>query len=265
MAEALNNAPIRERPDAGACRDCGASVIPVWIGIGKRPGWHAAERCLTCQTAQEARREKQRRQRQRNQLLAARIERSRMTGEQLQRTFASFRPRQGAEEALYRCQDLVRQWGAPDLRGLILAGTNGCGKTHLAQAIVNEFLHARAPATAMFITMSDYLEGLRQMFRRVAPDDTRWAVRSVALLVLDDIGAPAIREGEEGDWIREEVSTMLDVRNDHHRPIVVTLDETQDVIERRLGKRVISRLFGMSDPIPITADDYRMRTTLGEE
>jgi hypothetical protein len=72
---------------------------------------------------------------------------------------------------------------------LTLLGPYGCGKTHLAAAIAHEVLAHDVPV--LFVVVPDLLDHLRATFRpdsQVSYDERFELVRTVALLVLDDLG-----------------------------------------------------------------------------
>jgi DNA replication protein DnaC len=66
---------------------------------------------------------------------------------------------------------------------------NGCGKTHLASAIVNYRYEARKPA--LFIVVRIFWDHLRKTFNpesKISYDQYFEGVKSAPLLVLDDFG-----------------------------------------------------------------------------
>jgi DNA replication protein DnaC len=72
---------------------------------------------------------------------------------------------------------------------LVFQGVNGCGKTHLASAIVNYRYEAHKQAT--FVVVSEFLDHLRKTFNpesKVSYDQLFEAVKTTPLLVLDDFG-----------------------------------------------------------------------------
>ena len=92
-------------------------------------------------------------------------------------------------ENLRRVYDAVRVYAEEPHGWLVLTGTYGCGKTHLAAAIANHQLAKRQ--TALFVVVPDLLDHLRSTFNPQSPisyDKLFDQVRRAPLLVLDDLG-----------------------------------------------------------------------------
>jgi DNA replication protein DnaC len=134
---------------------------------------------------------------------------------------------------------------------VVFAGANGCGKTHLASAIVNYRYKISKPA--LFVVVPDFLDHLRSTFSpdsKVSYDQLFEAVKRAPLLVLDDFGEQA-----STPWAQEKLYQVINHRYNAHLPTVITTTCSPDEIETRISSRLvdpkISVLFN------ITAPDYR--------
>jgi DNA replication protein DnaC len=134
---------------------------------------------------------------------------------------------------------------------LVLQGSYGCGKTHLAAAIVNERL--RAGHAALFVVVPDLLDHLRAAFSPTseeAYDDRFEAVRSAPLLVLDDLGTQA-----PTPWAAEKLFQILNHRYNARLPTVITTNWELEDLDERLRSRLGH--VGFVRPFRINALDYR--------
>jgi len=134
---------------------------------------------------------------------------------------------------------------------LILAGVNGCGKTHLAAAIVN--FRYEAKKTALFVVVPEFLDYLRNTFNpesKVSYDQLFEAVKNAPLLVLDDFG-----EHSATPWAQEKLYQVLNHRYNARLATVITTSNSLDEIEPRISSRLVDPKVGMV--INITAPDYR--------
>jgi DNA replication protein DnaC len=140
---------------------------------------------------------------------------------------------------------------SPDGGWLILQGVNGCGKTHLAAAIVNYRYEAKEPA--LFIGVLDFLDDLRKTYNaesKISYDQIFEEIKNVPLLVLDDYG-----EQSATPWAQEKLYQMINHRYNARLATVITTSSALDEIESRVSSR-------MADPristvFIITAPDYR--------
>lgn len=143
---------------------------------------------------------------------------------------------------------------------LVFLGVNGCGKTHLAAAIVNyRFQHGQ---TALFIVVPDFLDHLRSTFSpegRMSYDELFEQVRNAPLLVLDDLGAQSTTR-----WAQEKLYQVVNYRYNARLATVVTtncsLDELDNRIASRLADAKISLLFNITAP-HYTSDAVNRRKT----
>ncbi|MEL7589706.1 MAG: ATP-binding protein [Anaerolineaceae bacterium] len=144
----------------------------------------------------------------------------------------------------------AQQFAANPHGWLLLMGSYGCGKTHLAAAVANTCVEFGMQT--IFLTVPDLLDWLRYSYD--ATDDTferRFEeLKNISLLVLDDLGAH-----NSTSWAAEKLFQIMDYRYIRKLPTVITSNlELED-----LDDRVRSRL---QDPdlvtnVRISAPDYR--------
>jgi DNA replication protein DnaC len=154
---------------------------------------------------------------------------------------------QSLQVALHVAQDYAR---SPD-GWLLLEGTYGCGKTHLAAAIANARLEFEE--AVLFITTPDLLDHLRSTFgptSEVGYDELFDRVRNAPLLILDDLGAES-----PTPWAQEKLFQIINHRYLHRLNTVITTNVDVD----RLDPRVCSRLLdpSITKSVKIDLPDFR--------
>lgn len=137
------------------------------------------------------------------------------------------------QEHVNRCVHFAKQpqgW-------IVLAGTYGCGKTHLAAAIANYFsAHNENEVDAMFVVVPDLLDHLRSAFSpqsNLSYDRLFDAVKNAPLLVLDDLGTESATP-----WAKEKLFQLLNYRYSALLPTVITTSSTPGEIEPWLRTRM---------------------------
>jgi len=138
---------------------------------------------------------------------------------------------------------------------VVFMGETGCGKTHLAAAIVNYRYQANKPA--LFIVVLEFLDHLRSTFSpesRVSYDQVFEKVKTAPLLVLDDFG-----EQTTTPWVREKLYQVINYRYNSRLPTVITTRYTIEEINENIESSISSRLIDpkLSTPFNITVPDYR--------
>jgi len=134
---------------------------------------------------------------------------------------------------------------------LILKGSYGCGKTHLAAAIANYQVEHALPV--LFVVVPDLLDHLRAAF---APEsavsfDRRFeTVRTAPLLILDDLGAHSSTA-----WAEEKLYQILNYRYNAQLPTVITTNCELEDLDPRLRSRIAE--LEWSSVVHILASDYR--------
>ncbi|MBU1751583.1 MAG: ATP-binding protein [Chloroflexi bacterium] len=134
---------------------------------------------------------------------------------------------------------------------LVLLGRYGCGKTHLAAAIANQ-RRARGYGV-LFVVVPDLLDYLRATFAptsRVAYDALFETVRSVPLLVLDDLGTQS-----STPWAEEKLYQIVNYRYNAKLPTIFTASQALEDLDGRLVSRMVDQR--LAKVFHVLAPDYR--------
>ncbi len=140
---------------------------------------------------------------------------------------------------------------ARNLEGwVLLEGSYGCGKTHLAAAIANAAVHRGVPT--LFITVPDLLDSLRFSFSDPETSfEARFEdIRNADLLVMDDFGTQ-----NATPWAQEKLFQIINYRYINKLPTVITTNLILDEIESRIRSRLQDTEFVKHTRI--TASDFR--------
>ncbi len=154
--------------------------------------------------------------------------------------------------SLLMAHHTARQF-AQTLNGwLLLMGTYGCGKTHLAAAIANFAVQMGVPT--LFLTVPDLLDWLRFSYGNTETSfETRFdEIRNIRLLVLDDLGTQNATA-----WAQEKLFQIINHRYVNRLPLVLTTNQSLEEVEGRIRSRL--RDPGLVTRIDITAPDYRSK------
>lgn len=134
---------------------------------------------------------------------------------------------------------------------LLLEGTYGCGKTHLAAAVGHERLRQGTPV--LFVTVPDLLDHLRATYgpnSEVGYDETFDRIRNAPILILDDLGSES-----PSHWAREKLFQLLNHRSSRRIPTVLTTNINLDTLDERIRSRLLDN--NLIRRVAITAPDYR--------
>ncbi len=160
----------------------------------------------------------------------------------LDKTFATFdldRSQVDVEERqnLRNVYRAVQDFASHPQGWLILTGTYGCGKTHLAAAIGNDRTARREPV--IFIVVPDLLDHLRATFSpqsSVSYDKLFEQIRRAPLLILDDLGTESATA-----WAKEKLYQIFNYRYNARLPTVITTAKSVDELDPRIRARVLDR------------------------
>lgn len=170
-----------------------------------------------------------------------------------QRRFETFKPTPKTQRVYKACMIFCDSF-TNDSKGIILRGPCGCGKTHLAAAIINRL--AERGIYGRFEVVPELLETIRSGFNR-QDDEAKASInqlKEAALLVLDDLGAEKVT-----DWAREQIFIIINRRYESMLPTVITTNYTTAELVNRLGQRTVSRLVEMTTAYTVDTRDYRLK------
>jgi DNA replication protein DnaC len=174
--------------------------------------------------------------------------------------FHSYRILNPSQDRAYRfASRLTMEYPAVE-RGLLMTGTVGVGKTHLAVSILKGL--TERGFTCLFYEFGGLLKGIQDSYNTVSQTSELKVLQPVfdaEVLVLDEIGA-----SKPTDWVRDTMAHIINTRyNDKKLTIFTTnyLDERRterdETLEDRIGVRLRSRLFEMCKTVAITGEDFR--------
>ena len=164
-----------------------------------------------------------------------------------------------------------------DKSGLLLIGTIGTGKTHLAVGIIKELVVSKGIPCLFY----DYRELLKQIQNcyndsvKTTELDVLRPVFEAEVLVLDELGAVKPTE-----WVWDTVSLILNSRYNENRTTIITTNYPDDAardangnsefaraqraargetLGDRIGDRMRSRLHEMCRIVKMEGEDFRQK------
>ena len=186
---------------------------------------------------------------------AARLKEQSDLGERFNnRTFANFHADEDSQSAF----DVCREYANRDLfkgrkNGLILLGSNGVGKTHLAAAVAHVLIDKGVPV--LFHTYSEHLQEIRNEFDHTGAQKYLSLMKSNPMLVLDDLG-----KEKRSEWSSSILFDVINSRYERQLPVIITSNFTAAELADHVGSAVWSRLYETSGVVVMSGADHRMRS-----
>lgn len=141
-------------------------------------------------------------------------------------------------------------------KGLLLIGPVGCGKTHLAVAILQQIIDKGY--SGLYYNSPNLLRDIRATFdgaSELTEDDLLEEVTTTDLLVFDDVGAE-----NSTQFVLDRFYLIINERYEAGKPIIVTTNLDHEALENRLGERIVSRLTEMCATFgPFPREDWRRK------
>ncbi|MGB8953629.1 MAG: ATP-binding protein [Candidatus Aminicenantales bacterium] len=161
--------------------------------------------------------------------------------------------------------------------GLLFIGPCGVGKTHLAVAVIREFIQKKK-VPCVFYDFRDLIRDIQNTFTpdsAITESDVLSPIFESAVLVLDELGAK-----RSSAWVEETISYVINHRYNHKKLTIFTsnyLDRGEeeedtrqtyfkktDFVKRgedslvdRIGIRLRSRIYEMCKVVEMQGEDYR--------
>lgn len=132
----------------------------------------------------------------------------------------------------------------------------GDGKSRLGATILNELIKKHSIQCAYIGTKQLFDEILKAMYERDKSEFSKSelidAVKNAELILLDDIAAENPK-----DFVKQELYGILEHRINNLKPTIFTSNCSTDELPH--GQRVTSRIKGMTVPIYLAGEDYRVK------
>ncbi len=174
--------------------------------------------------------------------------------------FGNYKPQNQSQTiALRTSMTFAMEYPAVD-RGLLLMGSVGVGKTHLAVSILKGL--TERGFSCLFCEFGTLLKEIQDSYNsstHASELSVLAPVLNTDVLVLDELGA-----SKPTDWVRDTMAHVINSRYNEKKFTVFTtnyLDERpndrEETLEDRIGVRVRSRLYEMCRTVKMDGKDYR--------
>jgi DNA replication protein DnaC len=171
------------------------------------------------------------------------------------------------KNAKRRVEEFIDMWPATDDgRGLLMMGSCGSGKTHLAVASLVEIIRSGKPGRLLFRNFQDLIQEIQASFESDEVPSKSELMRPMLdadLLVLDELGSQ-----KPTTFVQDILYYVINTRYNDKRATVFTTnyvdrpgDAKEERLEQRLGTRLRSRLYEMAQVVDFgSTPDYRRNT-----
>jgi DNA replication protein DnaC len=190
-----------------------------------------------------------------------RMERARIPPRFMNKTLESFKARDKIRKELLRSAQMYAKSFNLERRnecdkGLLMIGSVGCGKTHLAVAILEKIIEKGY--SGLYYNSPSLLRDIRATFdqgNEMREEDLLEEVTTTDMLVFDDVGAE-----NSTQFVLDRFYLIINERYEAGKPIIVTTNLNKEEMENRLGSRIVSRLAEMCNPFgPFPEEDWRRK------
>jgi DNA replication protein DnaC len=160
--------------------------------------------------------------------------------------------------------------------GLLLTGSIGVGKTHLAVGILQALVAERG-VSGLFYDYRDLLKQVQNSYNRQVNETELEVLKPVfeaEVLVLDELGA-----SKPTDWVWDTVAHILNTRYNDRRTTIITTNYSnlgplgtepnegrgvraavrEETLGDRIGERMRSRLQEMCVVVEMQGEDFRQK------
>lgn len=182
--------------------------------------------------------------------------------------------------ALHLASKFVEEYDPLEGTGLLMIGTIGTGKTHLAVGIIKELVRRRG-MSCLFYDYRELLKEIQNSYNPATQDTELGILRPVFdadVLVIDELGGQTSSE-----WVWDTVSLIINTRYNKQKAVIVTTNfedlpaaaaipigepidqfRAKNVARRytlgdRVGERMRSRLHEMCRIIKMEGEDFRQK------
>ncbi len=177
--------------------------------------------------------------------------------------FHNYKPQNPSQQSAFRfASSLTMEYPAVE-RGLLLTGSVGVGKTHLAVSILKGL--TERGFGCLFYEFGSLLKEIQDSYNpntKTSELGVLGPVLETEVLVLDELGA-----AKPTDWVRDTMAHIINTRYNDRKLTIFTTNypderksEKEETLEDRIGVRLRSRLFEMCKTVEMSGADYRRKT-----
>lgn len=150
----------------------------------------------------------------------------------------------------------------PNEKGFLLMGPSGVGKTHLAIGAISELSLERG-VRCIFKDFFLLLSDLRRAYSEKIPEnEVLMPLIDAEVLVIDELG-----KGKSNEWELNILDQLISKRYNASKKTLITTNfitresnedaSDYELLEKRVGNRILSRLYEMCNFIHIKGRDFR--------
>lgn len=171
--------------------------------------------------------------------------------------YKSLNPSQ--ERAFRFASRLTMEYPAVE-RGLLLMGTVGVGKTHLAVSILKGL--TERGFSCLFYEFGSLLKEIQDSYNvrtQASELGVLAPVFNSDILVLDEVGG-----SKPTDWVRDTMAHIINTRYNDKKLTIFTTNypderrgDREETLEDRIGARLRSRIYEMCKTVTMRGEDYR--------
>lgn len=138
--------------------------------------------------------------------------------------------------------------------GLFMWGGSGSGKTYVSVCIMKKLLEQGK--NIIFRSVPQLLLEIKDTFNGQEYSDKELIeyYSRHDYLLLDDLGAEKCT-----DWVLQTLYMIIEYRDSHLKPTIITSNLSLDEIKHRLSDRIASRICGMAEIIHFNEEDLRIK------
>jgi DNA replication protein DnaC len=188
------------------------------------------------------------------------LEKARLPKRYVECHFHNFKPLNPSQERAFRYASRLTMEYPAVQRGLLLMGTVGVGKTHLAVSILKGL--TERGFSCLFYEFGSLLKEIQGSYNNNTQSSELGVLAPVFnadIMVLDEVGA-----SKPTDWVRDTMTHIINTRyNDKKLTIFTTnyaderRNEREETLEDRIGARLRSRVYEMCKTVMMNGEDYR--------
>jgi DNA replication protein DnaC len=159
------------------------------------------------------------------------------------------------ERALKQAKDYIKATLKGEKLNLLLMGSTGTGKTHLAKVVAKTAKEKGLKVA--FIEAADLFQLIKKTFGHERHNEKFFEeYKYFDLVVVDDVGLETKKIGEV-NWTVTEWTKLVDAREGKATVFTTNFDDT--ALAEVIGQRAFSRMYMNTRFIDLFTDDYRKR------